>query len=407
MKTILVANTGSSSVKFTLFLAADLRIAASGLVERIGLEGTRLVYRRPGLETVQKRVAIPDIGNAIAQILPLLTDSRMGVIRSKEEIRAIGHRVVHGGEYISRPSLIDDRIKQIIQDCFDLAPLHNPPNLEGILACESGFPDIPQVAVFDTAFHATIPPQASLYALPLKLCEELKIRKYGFHGTSHHYVSRKAAEWIGRPVTDLRLITCHLGNGCSITAIAGGQSVDTSMGFTPLEGVPMGTRCGDMDPAILFYLMRQRGMSAEQLDILLNRESGLLGLGGSSDVRDLVQAMHDGHHPAETALRVFTYRIKKYIGAYLAVLGGADAIVFTAGIGENSPLIREWICEGMTELGIRLDPHHNHAVNGHPGEIQDPESRVRLLIVPTNEEAEIAIQTRDLITGINGGFDTK
>jgi acetate kinase len=396
VNTILVANTGSSSVKFTLFLAADLRIAASGLMERIGLEGTQLVYRRPGLETVQRRVEIPDIGNAIAQILPLLTDSRMGVIRSKEEIRAIGHRVVHGGEYISRPALIDERIKQIIRDCFDLAPLHNPPNLEGILACESGFPDIPQVAVFDTAFHATIPPQASLYALPLKLCQELKIRKYGFHGTSHHYVSRKAAEWIGRPVTDLRLITCHLGNGCSITAIAGGQSVDTSMGFTPLEGVPMGTRCGDMDPAILLYLMRQRGMTAEQLDILLNRESGLLGLGGSSDVRDLVQAMHGGHRPAETALRVFTYRIKKYIGAYLAALGGADAIVFTAGIGENSPLIREWICEGLAELGISLDLDLNREMNGCLGEIQGTESIMRLLIVPADEEAEIAIQTRNL-----------
>ena len=401
METILVVNTGSSSVKFTLFVATDLRIAASGLVERIGLEGTRLVYRRPGSETFQQLAAIPDIGNAIANILPLLTDSRMGVIRSKEEIRAIGHRVVHGGEYISRPALIDDRIKQIIQTCFDLAPLHNPPNLEGILACETLFPDIPQIAIFDTAFHATIPSQAYLYALPLQLCEEMKIRKYGFHGTSHHYVSRKAAEWIGRPVTELRLITCHLGNGCSITAVYGGQSVDTSMGLTPLEGVPMGTRCGDIDPAILLYLMRKRGMTAEQLDILLNRESGLLGLGGtgSSDVRDLVKAMQDGHKQAETALRVFTYRIKKYIGAYLAALGGADAIVFTAGIGENSPLIRAWICEGLTELGIRLDPDRNHSVNGKMGEIQGAESRVRLLIVPTNEEAEIAIQTRDLIIG--------
>ena len=401
MKTILVVNTGSSSVKFTLFVATDLRIAASGLVERIGMEGTQLVYRRPGLETFQQLVAIPDIGNAIAKILPLLTDSRVGVIGSKAEIRAIGHRVVHGGEYISRPARIDDRIKQIIQTCFGLAPLHNPPNLEGILACETLFPDIPQVAIFDTAFHATIPPKAYLYALPLRLCEEMKIRKYGFHGTSHCYVSRKAAEWIGRPLTDLRLIVCHLGNGCSITAVSGGKSVDTSMGLTPLEGVPMGTRCGDIDPAILLYLMRQRGMTAEHLDILLNRESGLLGLGGtgSSDVRDLLQSMQDGHQQAETALRVFTYRIKKYIGAYLAALGGADAIVFTAGIGENSPLIREWICQGLTELGIRLDPDRNNSMNGHMGEIQSAESRVRLLIVPTNEEAEIAIQTRDLITG--------
>jgi acetate kinase len=400
VKTILVVNTGSSSVKFTLFFAADLRIAASGLVERIGLEGTRLVYRRPGQETIQRLVSIPDIGNAIELISPLLTDPQTGVIGSKEDIRAIGHRVVHGGEYISQPAMIDDRIKQIIRDCFDMAPLHNPPNLEGILACETGFPNIPQVAVFDTAFHATIPSKAYLYAIPLQLCDEMKIRKYGFHGASHRYVSRKAAEWIGKPETDLRLITCHLGNGCSITAVSRGQSVDTSMGFTPLEGVPMGTRCGDIDPAILFYLMRQRGMNAEQLDILLNRESGLLGLAGtgSSDVRDLVQSMIGGHHQAETALRVFTYRIKKYIGAYLATLGGADAIVFTAGIGENSPLIREWICEGLTELGICIDPHLNQSMNGNLGEIQSAGSRVLLLIVPTNEEAEIAIQTRELVT---------
>jgi acetate kinase len=368
-------------------------------VERIGQEGTRLIYRRPGRETIQHPADIPDIASAIDGILPLLRDSRTGVIESSEEIRAIGHRVVHGGEYINQPALIDERIKKIIQSCFDLAPLHNPPNLEGILACEKGFPDIPQIAVFDTAFHATIPPHAHLYALPTQLCKDLKIRKYGFHGTSHRYVSRKAAEWMGRPLSDLRLITCHLGNGCSITAISQGQSVDTSMGLTPLEGIPMGTRCGDIDPAIIFYLMRQRGLNADQMDVLLNRESGLLGLAGtgSSDVRDIIAAMQTGHHQAETALRVFTYRIRKYIGAYIAVLGAVDAIVFTAGIGENSPLIREWICEGLSELGIRLDINRNPAINGCLGEIQDPESRVKLLIVPTNEEAEIAIQTRDLI----------
>lgn len=399
METILVVNTGSSSVKFTLFFSTDLQVAASGLVERIGLDGTRLIYRRPGRETIQHLAAIPDIGSAIAGILPLLTDSRTGVIQSREEIRAIGHRVVHGGEFITQPALIDDRIKKIIQTCYDLAPLHNPPNMEGIMACEKGFPGIPQVAIFDTAFHATIPPQAYLYALPLPLCKELKIRKYGFHGTSHCYVSRKAAECIGRSPPELRLITCHLGNGCSITAVSGGRSVDTSMGFTPLEGTPMGTRCGDIDPAIIFYLMRQRGLDAEQLDILLNRESGLLGLAGtgSSDVRDIITAMQAGNQQAETALRVFTYRIKKYIGAYISALGGVDAIVFTAGIGENSPLIREWICEGLSELGIRLDIHRNQAMNGCLGEIQDTKSRVRLLIVPTNEEAEIAIQTRELI----------
>lgn len=399
METILVVNTGSSSVKFTLFASADLRVAASGLVERIGQEGTRLIYRRPGRETLQYPADVPDIGSAIHGILPLLLDISTGVIESREQIRAIGHRVVHGGEYINQPALIDERIKKIIQSCFDLAPLHNPPNLEGILACEKGFPGIAQVAVFDTAFHATIPPHAHLYALPIQLCKDLKIRKYGFHGTSHRYVSRKAAEWMEKSLSDLRLITCHLGNGCSITAVSQGQSVDTSMGFTPLEGTPMGTRCGDIDPAIIFYLMRQRGLDAEQLDVLLNRESGLLGLAGtgSSDVRDLIAAMQSGHLQAETALRVFTYRIRKYIGAYMAALGAVDAIVFTAGIGENSPLIREWICEGLSGLGICLDTHRNQAMNGCLGEIHYPESPVKILIVPTNEEAEIAIQSRDLI----------
>lgn len=399
METILVVNTGSSSVKFTLFSATDLKAAASGVMERIGLDGTRLIYRRVGRETVQHAVDIPDIGSAVERILPLLTDVIAGVIQSREEIRAIGHRVVHGGEYMTQPAIVDDHVKQIIQNCVDLAPLHNPPNLEGISACEKVFPGTPQIAVFDTAFHATIPPHAHLYALPLQLCKDLKIRKYGFHGTSHRYVSRKAAEWIGKPISDLRLITCHLGNGCSITAISHGLSVDTSMGFTPLEGIPMGTRCGDIDPAIIFYLMRQKGLRAEELDKLLNRESGLLGLGGigSSDVRDLMAALRDGNLQAETALRVFTYRIKKYIGAYLAGLGGTDAIVFTAGIGENSPLIREWICDGLMELGIVLEPERNHAMNGCLGEIQGPDSRIKLLIVPTHEEAEIAIETRELI----------
>ena len=291
--------------------------------------------------------------------------------------------------------VIDSGVKRVIKDCFDLAPLHNPPNLHGIEACEAIFPGVPQVAVFDTAFHATIPEHAYLYGLPYRLYREDKIRRYGFHGTSHQYVCRTAADHLDRPIEKLKIISCHLGNGCSITAVDGGRSIDTSMGFTPLEGLVMGTRCGDIDPAIVFYLMAHKQLDSRRVSDLLNKESGLLGLAetGSNDLRDILEAREIGNRQADTAVGVFAYRIRKYIGAYAFALGGIDAIAFTAGIGENAPPIREMVCRGLDPLGIVLDPDKNTAAQRGPREIQDDKSRVKILVVPTNEEKEIAIQT--------------
>ena len=396
--TLLVINCGSSSIKFTLFDTADFSVVADGMVDRIGQPGATLHFHYAKGESVHRQIRVDHIREAIAQIEGLLREQRPGegTIR---RIRAIGHRVVHGGEAIHQPTLIDDRVKAVIHSCFELAPLHNPPNLEGIMACEQLFPGVPQVAVFDTAFHATLPPNAFLYALPYDLYRERKIRRYGFHGTSHRYVSRVAARKLGQPVTALRLITCHLGNGCSITAVCEGRSVDTSMGFTPLEGVPMGTRCGDIDPAIVFHLMRRESMTAAQIETLLIRDSGLKGLGGigSSDMRDLEAAAQAGNRQAESAIRVFAYRVKKYIGAYAFAMGGLDAVVFTGGIGEKSHRVRQLICEGLERLGLRIDPQRNASLpNGESG-IHHPTSLVQLWVIPTNEALEIARQTARVV----------
>lgn len=398
---VLVINAGSSSVKFTLYRSEDMHPAASGLVERIGLEGTVVHYRSDRTERISRSATVRDIRDAVGLVSTLLSDPEKGVIGSVREISAVGHRVVHGGEEMKASILIDDRVRNVIRACFDIAPLHNPPNLEGIDACAERFPGVPQAAVFDTAFHSTLPEHAYLYALPHGLYEKEKIRRYGFHGTSHRYVSMKASESIGRPLKGLRMVTCHLGNGCSIAAVDRGKSVDTSMGFTPLEGVPMGTRSGDVDPAILLHLIRQRGLSAEQVDALLNRESGFLGLGGigSSDMRDLEAAMTDGHAGAGRAIRVFAYRVKKYIGAYAFAMGGLDAVVFTAGIGENSPLIRAYVCEGLEHFGIQIDPERNAGEAGGVREISLPDALVRVFVVPTDEEMAIALQTRELVSG--------
>jgi len=295
--------------------------------------------------------------------------------------------------------VVDDRVKQIVKECFELAPLHNPPNLEGIEACEDIFPGVPQVAVFDTSFHTTLPEYAYLYGLPYALYKEDKIRRYGFHGTSHQYVCRTAADFLNRPLEELKIISCHLGNGCSITAVDGGRSIDTSMGFTPLEGVMMGTRCGDLDPAIVFYLMEYKKLDPRQINDLLNKQSGLLGLAGigSSDLRDILKAEESGNQQAVTALNVFAYRIKKYIGAYAFAMGGIDAVLFTAGIGENSPGIREMVCRGLEGLGIVMDTEKNVAGNLAEREIQHNDSRVKILVIPTNEEKQIALQTLDLL----------
>ena len=396
---ILVINAGSSSVKFTCLKSQNFTVLASGLVERIGLNGTLFNYKREGLEKVTEEVDVKDANQAVILITSYLCDAKLGVMKSLDEIVAIGHRVVHGGEKITAPALIDAQVKSVIKECFEIAPLHNPPNLEGIKACEKVFPGIPQVGVFDTAFHSTMPPRAYLYALPLDLYRNDHVRRYGFHGTSHKYVSWEAARYLNRGIGSLKIITCHLGNGSSIAAVKEGRCIDTSMGFTPLEGLIMGTRCGDIDPAIIFYLMERKKMAATEVNEMLNKQSGMLGLAaiGSSDLRDVEQKIKEGHAQARAAFEAFCYRIRKYIGAYIAVMGGVDVIVFTAGIGENSEMVRAAVCSGMEGLGIVLDAQKNASLNHSRGEISKPESRVKILIIPTNEELQIARETMEVL----------
>jgi acetate kinase len=396
---VLIINAGSSSVKFTLFKKDDLKMVADGVVERIGLKGTKIHTKNAEGKRASKETHVADTRQAVGLIADLLIDKSNSDIQPGVDIAGIGHRVVHGGEMINSSVVVDDRVKQIVKECFELAPLHNPPNLEGIEACEDIFPGVPQVAVFDTAFHTTLPEYAYLYGLPYALYKEDKIRRYGFHGTSHQYVSRAAANFLNRPLEELKIISCHLGNGCSVTAVDGGRSIDTSMGFTPLEGLMMGTRCGDLDPAIVFYLMEHKQLDPRQINDLLNKQSGLLGLAGigSSDLRDIFEASESGNRQTDTAVGVFTYRIKKYIGAYAFALGGIDAVVFTAGIGENSPGIREMVCWGLEGLGIVMDTEKNIAGNPAEREIQHNDSRVKILVIPTNEEKQIALQTLELL----------
>ena len=396
---ILVINAGSSSVKFTLFGIEDDTVMATGIVERIGLKGTQLYYRNLRGDEIRTNAEVADTSQAIDALTSLLMDEKLGVIRSKEEISAIGHRVVHGGEKIKTSALITTVVKKIIAECFELAPLHNPPNMEGIETCEASFHGVPQAAVFDTAFHTTLPDYAYLYGLPYHLYQEDKIRKYGFHGTSHQYVCQTAAKLLKQPFDELKIISCHLGNGCSVTAVDKGISIDTSMGFTPLEGLIMGTRCGDLDPAIALYLMEHKRLDATQINELFNKQSGLLGLAGtgSSDLRDILAAREKGNQQAETAINAFVYRIKKYIGAYTAAMGGLNAIVFTAGIGENSALIREMVCSGLEGLGIILDPEKNSQANGKSCQVESNQSQVKIMVVPTNEERAIAMQTLALL----------
>ena len=397
-----MVNAGSSSVKFTLFAIEDEAVLATGMVERIGLSGTRLIYHSQKDEELSRAVPVRSAREAVLLVMQQLTDAKHGIIPNPNALAGIGHRVVHGGDQIHQPVVIDDSITNTIKDCFALAPLHNPPNLEGIEACQSLFPDLPQVAVFDTAFHATLPPSAFLYGLPYHLYADAKIRRYGFHGTSHAYVSREAAKDLGRSLKSLKLITCHLGNGSSITAVKHGRSIDTSMGFTPLEGTVMGTRCGSIDPAVVLHLIRHHQMSIDQIEHLLNKESGFEGLAGinSSDARDVITAMDAGNRQAAAAINLYVYQIRKYIGAYTAAMNGLDAIVFTAGIGENSARVREMICnggDGLQQLGIHLDPSKNEAIIGTSPEIQSDSSPVKLLVIPTNEALEIARQTMALL----------
>jgi len=370
---------------------------ATGIIQRIG-EQVSIIKQESKAGQLRFEEVVKDHEEGLRRIQSLLTRDKQGVIKSLNEIHACGHRIVHGGESVSGTTLIDDRMEKIIEDYYDLAPLHNPPNLTGVRAAKKFLSNVPHVACFDTAFHQSLKPVAYMYALPYEFYKRFKIRRYGFHGTSHQYVSRRASRLLNIPMSDIKLITCHLGNGCSITAVNGGKSIDTSMGLTPLEGLIMGTRSGDFDPAIIFHLIR-KGFRAEELDVIVNKKSGLIGISGvSNDVRDLIEKANDGIERAALALDMFSYRIKKYIGSYLAILNGCDGIVFTGGIGENAPLLREKIISNMTYCGIALDNDENYS-EGQDGErfINTINSKVKLMIIPTNEEIAIAQETYSLI----------
>ncbi len=391
---VLVINAGSSSLKYQLMNAVTGDVLAKGGAERIGLNESLIKHSRNGCESVTLPVDMPNHKVAVQAVLTVLTSDEHGIIKNMSEIDAVGHRVVHGGEKFSTSVLITPEVKRAIRSCFDLAPLHNPPNMTGIEACEEAMPGVPQVAVFDTAFHQTMPPKAYMYALPYELYERLGIRKYGFHGTSHGYVARRVADILGKPFDSLKIVTCHLGNGSSISAIKNGRCIDTSMGLTPLAGICMGTRCGDIDPAIVTFLMDKEHMDGKALDDMMNKKSGVAGISGvSSDFRDLYSAAGDGHKRASLALDMFKYQCRKFIGSYAAAMGGVDAVVFTAGIGENTADIRLGACEGLGFMGIQIDPYKNAAVRGREALVSTDDSRVKVLVVPTNEELAIAQET--------------
>jgi acetate kinase len=393
---VLVLNCGSSSLKYQLFDMRDESVKAKGLVERIGIKGSRVKHTSfPGGDAIRDE-DIPDHTEAIKIVLSLLTDKQIGVLGSLAEISAVGHRVVHGGEKRSKSEIIDDSVIKSIQDCAYLAPLHNPANLAGIRAMQKNLPGVPNIAAFDTAFHQTLPPEAFLYGVPYKYYENDKVRRYSFHGTSHAFVSRRAAEILGRDVESLKLITCHLGNGSSITAVDGGRSVDSSLGFGTSPGVLMGTRCGDIDSAVALFLANKEGI-ARTSDIL-NKESGILGISGvSSDLRDVVAAAREGSERAALAVKMLTRSVAKHIAGYAAVMGGADAVAFTAGIGENSDIVRAGSLEKLEFMGIKIDAEKNKTLRGgEEGIISSPDSKVKVLVVPTNEELMIARDTLKL-----------
>ncbi|AJC73946.1 acetate kinase [Pseudothermotoga hypogea DSM 11164 = NBRC 106472] len=394
---ILVVNCGSSSVKYQFIDMNGEKVLCKGLAERIGIEGGRLVHRVNNDKHVIER-NMKDHEEALKLVLDVLVDPEIGVIKDLSEIDAVGHRVVHGAERFASSVLIDEEVMKALEENVHLAPLHNPPNILGIKAIQKLLPKVPNVGVFDTAFHQSMPKKAYLYALPYELYEKYRIRRYGFHGTSHRYVSKRAAEILGRDYYDFKVITCHLGNGASIAAVRHGKSIDTSMGFTPLEGLVMGTRCGDIDPAIVIYLQQNLGMSVEKVYDLLNKKSGMLGLTNnlSSDMRDIEDAAQSGNEIAQLALDIYVYRIAKYIGAYAAAMNGVDAIVFTAGVGENSPYVREKVCEYLGFLGVKIDKQLND-VKGVERIISTPDSKVAVLIVPTNEELVIARDTKYIV----------
>ena len=393
---ILVINAGSSSLKYQLLDPETQKVLAKGLCERIGIDG-KFTYKPEGKEAIKEAdVAMPTHNEAIKAVLDALADPKNGVIGSMEEIDAVGHRVVHGGEKFAQSVLITDEVMAAIEECNPLAPLHNPANIIGIKACQALMPGTPMVAVFDTAFHQTMPPVAYTYALPYEYYETDKVRRYGFHGTSHKYVAQRAAAMLGKPIEDLKLISCHLGNGSSVTAVDGGKSVDTSMGFTPLAGLPMGTRTGDIDAGILEYLMGRYDMDIKEMLSVMNKKSGVLGISGvSSDFRDLEKAGEEGNARAALAVQVFEYGVKKLIGSYAAAMGGVDAVIFTAGVGENGGGNRASIVSGLEFMGIKIDPEKNK-VRGEEIDISAEGATVHTLVIPTNEELMIAIDTAAL-----------
>lgn len=394
---ILVINCGSSSLKYQLIDMADETVLAIGLVERIGIEGSRLKHEIPNQNKETIEVPMNDHRAALNEVLKALTSEQYGAIKDLSEINAVGHRVVHAGEYYNTSTVITDDVIARLEECIDLAPLHNPPNIMGIKAIGELLPEVPMVAVFDTAFHQTMPEEAYIYALPYELYEKHGLRRYGFHGTSHKYVSERAAEMMGKDIKDLKLITCHLGNGASLTAIDGGKSVATTMGFTPLEGLAMGTRCGDIDPAIVTFLMEKEGLSIAEANNLMNKQSGVYGISGvSSDFRDIEGEASNGNKRAALALNIFNSRVKQYIASYAAVLGGVDGIVFTAGLGENSASNREIICSDLSFMGVSVCPDSNN-VRGKETFINADDSKVKVMVIPTNEELAIAKDTLALV----------
>lgn len=396
---ILVINCGSSSLKFQLINAETEKLIAKGLCERIGIDGSKISYTPDGGTKEETVTPMANHTDAIRLVLQALTNEKTGVVRSLDEIGAVGHRIVHGGEKFSEATVINEEVLAAITECNDLAPLHNPANLIGINACRELMPDTPMVAVFDTAFHQTMPEKAYMYGLPYEYYEKYKIRRYGFHGTSHSYVSRKAAEVLGKKYEDLKIIVCHLGNGASVSAVMNGKCVDTSMGLTPLEGLIMGTRSGDIDPAIMEFIAHKEGKSIDEIMTILNKKSGVLGLSNnlSSDFRDLEAGYHEGNERAVNTMETFAYRVAKYIGAYAAAMNGVDVICFTAGVGENGSFVRSMICDNyLGYLGIKLDEEANKK-RGEDIAITTPDSRTTVMVIPTNEELAIARETYRLV----------
>ena len=395
---VLVINCGSSSLKFQLINAETEKVLAKGLCERIGIDG-RLTYQPAGGEKEKSDLAMPTHTEAIQFVIDALTNEKTGVVKSLDEIGAVGHRLVHGGEKFASSVVITDEVKKAVEECNDLAPLHNPANLIGVAACEKLMPGTPMVAVFDTAFHQTMPEKAYMYGLPYEYYEKYKVRRYGFHGTSHSFVSKRAAEVMGKSYDEVKTIVCHLGNGSSVSAVLNGKCVDTSMGLTPLEGLVMGTRSGDIDPAIMEFIAKKENLDIEGVMEVLNKKSGVFGISGglSSDFRDLTDAMNAGDKKAKIAMDVFSYRVAKYIGSYAAAMNGVDAIVFTAGIGENDDYVREEVCKYLGYLGVDFDSEVNTGLRGKEAELTKEGSKVKVFVIPTNEELAIARETLALV----------